>query len=142
MNKVILMGRLTADPTTKNYDDGGQTTSYKLAVNRPYKNKDGIYEADFILCQCTGDRGKFVEKWFTKGMMVAVVGSLRTKSWKDKDGTWNNMTWVDTVEHYFTGSKSDNSEKADEMPVTNEPVKGQTKMNAETKDDEDDELPF
>ena len=132
MNKVILKGNVVADADIKTFDDGGKVASYKLAVQRPYKNKDGINESDFIFCSASGKRAEFAEKYCVKGQAMIVVGALRVRSWQDENKTWHNITDVNVLEHYFAGaSKSKN--KAPDLPETG---------GTQTATDDDDELPF
>ena len=107
MNKVILMGRLTRDPEVR-YSQGNNSTAvcrYSLAVNRSYK-RDGEPDADFINIVAFGSRGEFANKYFKKGMMVAVVGELRTGSYTDKDGNKKYTTDVIVSEQHFAESRS------------------------------------
>lgn len=107
MNKVILMGRLTRDPETR-YSQGASGTAvtrYGLAVNRSYK-REGEPDADFINIVAFGNRGEFAGKYFKKGMMVAVVGELRTGSYTDKEGNKRYTTDVVVTEQYFAESRA------------------------------------
>ena len=75
MNKVILMGRLTRDPEVR-YSAGDNSTAvarYTLAVNRRFK-RDNEPTADFVPCVAFGKAAEFEEKWFRKGMLVAISG--------------------------------------------------------------------
>jgi|GEM_PF-208616 len=107
MNKVILMGRLTRDPETR-YSTGAQATAvcrYSLAVDRSYK-RDGEPDVDFINIVAFGNRGEFANKYFKKGMQVAVVGELRINSYNDKDGNKRTSTEVIVSEQFFGESKA------------------------------------
>ena len=87
MNKTVLMGRLTADPQVR-YSQGDNATAvarYTLAVNRKFK-KDGEPTADFIPCVVFGRSAEFTEKYFRKGMQVAISGRIQTGSYTNKDG--------------------------------------------------------
>lgn len=92
MNKVILSGRLTADPYT---NDVGETTvtTFTVAVRRNYKNKDGEYESDFIRCEAWGKTGKTIEEYFTKGSAIELIGSWLTGNY-EKDG---NLVFTNTM---------------------------------------------
>jgi single-strand DNA-binding protein len=79
---------------------------YSLAVNRSYR-REGEPDADFINCVAFAKRGEFAERFFKKGMMVAVEGSLRTNSWDDKEsGQRRYSTEVIVDNQYFAESKS------------------------------------
>lgn len=115
MNKIILMGRLTREPSVKVTDTGLRICNYTIAVNRRFDPK----EADFFDCVAFGKAAEFVERWFQKGNMIAVVGRIELESYTGKDGINRKSTKVIADEHYFCGSKS----KADEslkQPVTEE----------------------
>ena len=87
MNKVVLMGRLTKDPEVK-YTQSQNPTAiarFSMAVDRRVK-KDGEPTADFINCVAFGKTGEFIEKYFSKGMKMAVTGHIQTGSYDDKDG--------------------------------------------------------
>ena len=106
INKTILMGRITKDPETR-YSQGNEPMAisrYTLAVNRRFK-KDGQPEADFINIIAFGKNGEFAEKWFKKGMQVAVVGRIQTGSYTDKDGNKRYTTDVVVEEQHFAESK-------------------------------------
>ena len=89
MNKVILMGRLTRDPEVR-YSQGENALAiarYTLAVDRRNtRNSGDDNTADFINCVAFGRSGEFAEKYFRKGMKVAVTGRLQTGSYTNKDG--------------------------------------------------------
>lgn len=109
MNKVILIGRLTADPEVR-YSQGEQSlciARYRLAVNRK-ASKDREQEADFISCIAFGKQGEFVEKYLFKGMKIAVTGRIQTGSYTDKDGRKVYTTDVIAEEHEFCESKQNN----------------------------------
>ena len=111
MNKTVLMGRLTADPQVR-YSQGDNATAvarYTLAVNRKFK-KDGEPTADFIPCVVFGRSAEFTEKYFRKGMQVAVSGRIQTGSYTNKDG--NKVYTTDGVveEQEFAESKAANQQ--------------------------------
>lgn len=106
MNKVELIGRICADPEIR-YSQGENATCiarYRLAVNRRFK-REGEQEADFINCVAFGKSGKFAEKYFSKGMKVAVIGRIQTGSYKDKDGKTVYTTDIVVEEQEFCESK-------------------------------------
>lgn len=106
MNKVILMGRLTKAPEIKQTSNGVIVASFTLAVNRRFA-KDGQQKADFINCTAWRQTGEFIAKYFQKGSMIAIVGSMQTRTWDGQDGKKQYATEVVVDEAYFTGSKSD-----------------------------------
>lgn len=108
MNNVILMGRLTADPELRQTQSGIAVTRFTIAVNRKFKNQQtGEYEADFISCIAWRQTAEFVSRYFSKGSMICVSGSLRTGSYTDRNHSdvthYTTDVHVDGVE--FTGEK-------------------------------------
>lgn len=105
MNKVILIGRLTKDPEVSFIPTTGKAVvRFSLAVTRAYK-KD---EADFINCRAFGKTAETIANYITKGRQIAVVGSLRTGSYEDKDGSkkYTTEVWVETF-NFIGNNKSD-----------------------------------
>ena len=107
MNKVILMGRLTRDPDVK-YSSGDNAMAiarYTLAVDRRGK-KDQEQTADFINCVAFGKSGEFAEKYFRKGLKVAIAGRIQTGSYTNKDGVKVYTTEVVVDDQEFAESKN------------------------------------
>lgn len=108
MNKVVLIGRLTADPELRQTQSGISSCHFTVAVNRKFKNQNDEYDADFISCQAWRQTAEFVSRYFTKGKMIAVEGSLRTGSYQDRNHSdvthYTTDVFVDNVE--FCGDKS------------------------------------
>ena len=109
MNKVILMGRLTRDVEMRQTPNGVSLARFSIAVTRRFKNSNGEYDADFINCIAWRKTGEFIARYFQKGSMIAVVGSIQSRSWDGNDGKKQYATEVIVDEAYFTGSKSENS---------------------------------
>ena len=109
MNKVILMGRLTKDVEMRQTPNGIAVARFAIAVNRRFKNANGEYDVDFINCIAWRKTGEFISRYFQKGSMIAVVGSIQTRSWDGNDGKKQYATEVIVDEAYFTGSKSESS---------------------------------
>ena len=108
MNKVILVGRLTKEPEARylSNDNPMCITSYTLAVDRKTK-RDGLPEADFIRCKAFGRSGEFADKYFKKGMRVAVSGRIQTGSYTNKDGVKVYTTEVIIEDQEFAQSKNE-----------------------------------
>ena len=110
MNKVVLIGRLTADPEVR-YTQGDQPmciASYRLAVERRGKKAEGQQNADFISIKAFGKGGEFAEKYLHKGMKVAVSGHIQTGSYTNRDGQKVYTTDVIADEQEFCENKSAN----------------------------------
>lgn len=137
MNKTVLMGRLTADPQVR-YSQGDNATAvarYTLAVNRKFK-KDGEPTADFIPCVVFGRSAEFAERYFRKGMQVAISGRIQTGSYTNKDGVKVYTTEVIVEEQEFAESKAASQQNgSDSAPVSTD---GFTNI----PDGIDEQLPF
>ena len=110
MNKVILMGRLTTDPELKTTPNGISVTSFSLAVDRNYVKQGSERKTDFINIVAWRQRAEFICKYFTKGQLIALDGSIETRTYVDKNG--NNRTAFEVVVEnaYFTGDKRNNQQ--------------------------------
>ncbi|MBO4877430.1 MAG: single-stranded DNA-binding protein [Ruminococcus sp.] len=110
MNKVILVGRLTADPELRQTQSGISSCRFTVAVDRRFADKStGERQADFITCSAWRQTAEFVSRYFTKGKLIAVEGSLRNNNYQDRnhpDITHYTMeVMVDNVE--FVGGKGE-----------------------------------
>ncbi len=108
LNKVILMGRLTADPELRQTPNGVSTCQFTVAVDRNFAPQGGERQTDFITVVTWRQTAEFVSRYFAKGRMIAVEGSLRTRSYTDKrypDVTHYVMEVVADQVH-FTGEKA------------------------------------
>ena len=106
MNKAILMGRLTKDVEMRQTPNGNSVARFTLAVNRRFA-KEGQQQADFINCVAWRQTGEFIARYFQKGSMIAVVGSIQSRSWDGQDGKKQYATEVVVDEAYFTGSRAE-----------------------------------
>lgn len=108
-NKVILGGRLTADPELKTTGTGVSVTSFTVAVNRRFGAKNGEEpQADFINCTAWRQQAELITRYFRKGSSICVVGSIQTRSWTDNNGAKRYATDVVVDEVNFVDSKSEN----------------------------------
>lgn len=103
MNKVILIGRLTADPDIRQTNSGKSVASYRLAVDRNIK-AEGQPEADFLNCTAFGKSAEFAGNYLRKGMKIAVEGRIQTGSY-EKDGVKHYTTEIIVDRHEFCESK-------------------------------------
>ena len=108
MNNVNLIGRLTADPELRQTQSGISSCRFTVAVDRKFADKNtGERQADFISCVAWRQTAEFVSRYFNKGSMIAVSGSLRTGKYQDKNHSdvthYTTDVYVDNVE--FTGEK-------------------------------------
>lgn len=108
LNKIILMGRLVADPEIKTTPSGVAVCRFKVAVDRPYQ-KDKEKQADFIPCTAWRNTAEFVSKYFSKGKMIIVEGSLRNNDYTDKNGIKHYSMDVQADNVSFGGDKKDDT---------------------------------
>jgi single-strand DNA-binding protein len=108
MNKVFLIGRLVADPDTRYTQSGVAVTSFRLAVDRRYKDQSGEKKTDFINCVSWRKLAEIITQYCHKGKQVACEGELNQKQW-EKDGETRYSYEVTVNELEFIGSKNDNS---------------------------------
>lgn len=109
MNKVILIGRTTADPDIRYMQDGTKVARITLAVDRRGKDK----EADFIRCVAFSGLADLFEKYVPKGRKVAVVGRIKTGSYTNQEGRKVSTTDVILEEMDFADSKPQNAAQPD-----------------------------
>lgn len=109
MNKVILIGRLTRDPELKSTTSGISTTTFSVAVQRPFTNQSGTRDADFINCVAWRKQAENLAKYCNKGSQVAVEGRIQVRNYDAEDGTKRYVTEVIADNVTFLGSKSDNN---------------------------------
>ena len=110
MNNVSLMGRLTADPELKTTQNGISYCRFTVAVNR--YSKDGEDTADFISCVAWRSTAEFICNYFLKGNKIALIGSIQTGSYTDKDGRKVYTTDVNTDKVFFCESKKESSSES------------------------------
>ena len=139
MNSVQLIGRLARDPEVR-YSQGGNNTCiarYTLAVRRRYKNANNEYDTDWINCVAFGKSGEFAEKYFKKGMLVAVNGWIQTGSY-EKDGKKIYTTDIIVDNQEFCESKKD----GDSATTSSKPAPKVDDEFMKVPEGDDEELPF
>ena len=133
-NLVVLTGRLTADPELKTSQSGLSVTSFTLAIDRGFgENK----QTDFINCVAWRERADFICRYFTKGSLLALTGSIQTRKYEDKNGNTRTAFEILAETVSFCGDKA----KADKNTAeTGNGNNGQ--ISADFDNAEDDGLPF
>ena len=106
LNKVILMGRLTRDIELRSTPQGISTCSFSIAVDRNFVREGEERKADFINCVAWRKTAEFISKYFKKGNLIAIEGSIQTRSWDDTDGKKRYATEVIVSQAYFAESKN------------------------------------
>ena len=124
LNKVILMGRLTRDPELRCTNAGTPVCSFSVAVNNGYGENQST---DFVSCVAWNQTAEFIDRNFSKGKMIIVVGRIQTRSWEGTDGKKHYATEVVANEVLFGESRRASGE--------NNPTDGFTEIDV-------DDLPF
>ncbi|MBE6627359.1 MAG: single-stranded DNA-binding protein [Ruminococcaceae bacterium] len=148
LNKVILCGRLTADPELKQTASGIAVVSFTLAVNRRYQSKsaDGAQaqQADFISVVAWRQTAEFISRYFKKGSALCVTGSIQTRSWQDQQGQKRYATEVVADEAMFVDSKNEGGAVGGYTDSYNAPSYSSSPAQAPKFEElkTDDDLPF
>ena len=142
MNRVCLMGRLTKDPELKQTPNNVSVATFSLAVDRNYQADKDNKQTDFINIVAWRHTAEFVGKYFTKGQLVAVEGSIQTRSYQDKDG--NNRTVFEVVadQVYFAEKKQNGENKSQSESSAKDSFQVGDLGDFEEFDANDGELPF
>lgn len=135
LNKVILMGRFTKDPELRSTSSGKSVCGFTLAADRNFVRQGEEKKADFISCVAWDKIAEFIFGYFKKGDMIAVEGSIQTRTWDDSDGSRRYATEVIVGRAYFCGGKRAEASSPEAMPSP-EAAKLDSIMP------EDDDLPF
>ena len=139
MNKVIMMGRLCADPEVR-YGGANNTAvaNFRLAVDRRFK-RDGDPDADFFLITALGKQGEFAEKYLRKGTKILMEGEIRNNNYTNKDGVMVYQNQIVATSIEFAESKSSQINNNDYQPQPT-PSNDNSWMNI--PDGIQEELPF
>lgn len=133
-NKVILGGRLSADPELKSTTSGVSVCQFDVAVNRKEKPKDGQQpKVDFFTVVAWRQQAEFVTRYFRKGSSISVTGVLQNRSWTTQNGEKRYKTEIVAQEIDFVDSKRESQTQYAQLPPATPPFE-------ELGDDE--EIPF
>ena len=140
-NKVILGGRLTADPELKTRQSGIAVVSFSIAVNRRYKNAAQQTEADFFNVTAWRATAELVARYFRKGSSICVVGTIQNSTWTDQQNVKHYRTDIVADEVMFVDSRAESgvSDEGFAAPSFSTPAANAPKFE-EIKTDDD--LPF
>ena len=106
LNVVALMGRLVADPELRQTPQGVSVTTFTIAVDRSFVRQGEQRQADFIDIVCWRSSAEFVCKYFKKGSLIAVNGSIQTRTYQDKNGNNRKAFEIVADNVHFAGAKS------------------------------------
>lgn len=152
LNRVILMGRIVADPELKTTGTGISVTSFRIAVDRSYVKQGEERKADFFDIVCWRNTAEFVCRYFGKGSLIAVEGQLQSRTYQAKDGTNRYVVEVVADNVSFTGERRENaggynpsygSNQSYQQEAPQAPASYQSGSNSDFQDMPlDDDLPF
>ncbi len=151
MNVVAIMGRLVADPELRTTTQGNSVCSFRIACDRSYVQQGQERQADFIDIVAWRQQADFVSKYFQRGSLIAIDGSLQTRQYQDKNG--NNRTAVEVVANNisFAGAKRQDAQSApsyEQQTISHvQQAKAQSGFAQGSADDfavisDNDDLPF
>lgn len=107
LNCIVIMGRLVADPELRTTPSGINRTTFRVAVDRRYQKAGEEKQTDFINCVAWRQTADFVAQYFHKGSMIAVQGSLQTRTYEDNTGAKRSAFDVVADNVSFCGSKAE-----------------------------------
>ena len=118
MNRVMLIGRLTAKPELRYTNANVPFARFTIAVNRQFNNQDGNREADFINIIAWRKQAEVICNYFDKGNQIAIEGRIQTGSYDDKDGNKRYTTDVVLDQFHFIESRAQRENGASNNNVT------------------------
>lgn len=140
INTVALVCRLAVEPELKSTPTGVPVLSFVVACERNYKASDQERQADFIDCVAWRSNAEFISRYFHKGQMIGIEGTLQTRSYTNQQGTNIKRTEVVVSNVSFCGSKSQNKPNLDVPSFT--PEQQSEWCNEDYEEIIDDDLPF
>ncbi len=143
INSVIIMGRLTYDPELRTTPNGISVVRFQVACDRNFSKSGEERKADFIDVTAWRQTAEFVSRYFRKGSMIAVEGSIQTDNFTDKDGNKRKSVQVVANNVSFCGSKAESGTTSN--PVFSQPAPSYASADNsdfEEISDDDDDLPF
>ncbi len=140
-NLVVLTGRLTADPELKTTANGISVTSFSIAVNRSYRSGEEP-QTDFINIVAWRQRAEFITKYFKKGSLIGIEGSIQTRRYTDKNGNPRTAFEVVVNNAQFVESKRDSAAPGGVATETASFSNAGVNDFAEIDSGSDDDLPF
>ncbi|MBR1762476.1 MAG: single-stranded DNA-binding protein [Eubacterium sp.] len=145
INTVALMGRLTYDPELRSTPSGVSVIRFQVACDRNYQRAGEERQADFIDCVAWRQTAEFISRYFRKGSMIAVEGSIQTSNYTDKDGNKRKQVEVVANNVSFCGSKAESGTESQPREYAQAAPSYSNADNSdfeEIVDGDDDGLPF
>ena len=144
VNCAVIMGRLVADPELRTTSNGISVTSFAVAVDRRFARQGEDRQADFIDIIAWRQQAEFICKYFRKGSMIAIQGSIQTRTYEDKNGNKRKAVEIVADNVSFCGSKSETGTGArnDSFMNTQPAPSYSTADEGDFKEIPEDDLPF
>ena len=147
INNVTLLGRLTYSPELRSTPNGVSVLRFQVACDRTYQKDSQNRQADFIDCVAWRQTAEFISRYFHKGSMIAVEGTIQTSNYTDKDGNKRKQIEVLANNVSFCGGKSENGTQGTQGAQNEQYTQGGMDINPDTSDfeeivDDDDDFPF
>lgn len=131
LNTIQVMGRLTADPELRHTSNSVAVTTFRIAVNRDYKDKTtGEKGVDFLPVVCWRNTAEFASRYLAKGQLVVVSGRLQVREYTDREGQKRNITEI-IAENLYFGENRQREQNKEQYEVVNE-----------FEDVDEDDIPF
>ena len=147
LNTICAAGRIVRDIELRRFGDGTPVTSFTIACERDYKDKNNKRETDFIDVVAFKKTAEFVNQYFSKGRMAVVSGRLQIRTWTDKEGNNRRSAEIVAENVYFGDSKKADQNGTEAVGGAHQPmlVLPELPMSNDqgfTPIDDDDDLPF
>lgn len=144
LNKVIIQGRLVADPDMRTTTAGISVANLRVAVERNYRDGDGNREADFFNCTAWRGTSEFVQKYFHKGDLILIDGKLQNSQFTDKDGNNRVVTQIVADSVFFCGPNKGGSGNANKEQRSryDQSSAAENQFRDIPNEEDDGELPF
>lgn len=133
MNVVCIMGRIATDIELRHTQNGVATSTFRVAVDRDFRDKDGNKRTDFLNVVCWRGTAEFISKYMGKGRLVGVTGRLQVRDYTDKDGNKRTVTEIVASDVYFGDSKKEQKTLEENDPYY---------MGPGSYDADEDDIPF
>ncbi len=141
INMVALMGRLTFEPELRTTPSGTSVIRFQVACDRNFQKDPQNRQADFVDCVAWRQTAEFISRYFHKGSMIAVEGTIQTSNYTDKNGNKRKQVEVLANNVSFCGSKSENGSQNEQYTQNSMNIDYDNSDFEEIVDDDDD-LPF
>jgi len=147
LNKVILIGRVGADPEVRYTQSNTAVANFSLATSEKYKDRNGesVENTEWHKCVAWARTAEILQEYVNKGDLISVEGSLQTREWEDKNGNKRYSTEVKVFSMIMLGSKSDGGGRSNGGKPQGARAKQQPAVVGDPQidfDDLDDDLPF